>query len=348
MRLSYTAISTYLQCPLKYYYRYVEKRPSPPTPALSFGKSVHEALRWLYDVPAAEPHSRSELLDFLDECWLKEGYTSSEERLRYFLHARSVLDLYYRNNIVEGEPFRMPVALEHKFFLDLGFCELTGVIDRMDQLPDGTFEILDYKTNRRLPPAKRLYADLQLPIYTAAAQKVWEVEVSTATFYYLVINHKHSVHIGAHRLEEALSEVERVASAIGNEDFGPCRNNLCPWCEFVSDCPVWEGRVPPKKKASWTPPLSIEEIVDEVLLMRRQVEDMRARIEQKLAGIEALSRTVESYLKERGARCVSGRTGSARFDGEGGLVFEPCDADLANVLPAKPEKESPLEPEPQG
>ena len=319
MRLSYSGISSYLDCPLKYYYSYVEKRRTSDTPALAFGKSVHEALRWLYDVKTPDPHTSNELLDYLDECWLKEGYASTEERLRYFLHARSVLDLFYRNNIVEGEPVDMPFALEHKFLVDLGFCELSGVIDRMDKLPDGTFEILDYKTNRRLPPAKRLARDLQLPLYTVAAGKVWEVDVSRATFYYLVLNHRHSVHVGPDRVEEALLEVQKVAEAVSREEFDPCRNNLCPWCDFISDCPVWEGRPLPQKKASWTPPLSIEEIVDEVVVMQRQVEEHRARIEQKLAGIASLSKVVETYLKDRDAERVNGRFGAAALSGEGSL-----------------------------
>jgi CRISPR/Cas system-associated exonuclease Cas4 (RecB family) len=326
MKLSYSAISSYLDCPLKYYFSYVEKRPTPDTPALAFGKSVHEALRWLYDVKTPEPHTASELLDYLDECWLKEGYSSPEERLRYFLHARSVLDLYYRNNIVEGEALEMPVALEHKFLIDLGFCELSGVIDRMDRLPDGTFEIMDYKTNRRMPPAKKLARDLQLPLYTAAAEKIWEVEVSRATFYYLVLNHTHSVHVGRERVDEALDEVRNVAAAVSDERFDPCKNNLCPWCDFIRDCPVWEGRSLPEKKASWTPPLSIEEIVDEVVVMQRQVEEHRTRIEQKLAGIDALSKAVGSFLRDRGAERVSGRCGTARLDDEGTLEIGKTDA----------------------
>jgi RecB family exonuclease len=319
MKLSYSAISSYLDCPLKYYYSYVERRPTPDTPALAFGKSVHEALRWLYDVKTPEPHTRNELIDYLDECWLKEGYSSPEERLRYFLHARSVLDLYYRNNIVEGEALEMPVALEHKFLIDLDFCELSGVIDRMDRLPDGTFEILDYKTNRRLPPAKKLARDLQLPLYTASAEKIWQVEVSRATFYYLVLNHRHSVHVGLERVEEALDEVRKVAEAVSRERFDPCRNNLCPWCDFIPDCPVWEGRSLPEKKSSWTTPLSIEEIVDEVVVMQRQVEEHRARIEQKLAGIDALSKTVDTYLRDHRAQRVCGRCGTARLDDDGTL-----------------------------
>ncbi len=323
MRISYSAVSSYQECPLKYYYRYVEKRPTPETPALAFGKSVHEALRWLYDTPTPGPRSSEELLDYLDECWIREGYASADERLRYFLHARSVLDLYYRNNIVEGEPCQMPAALEHKFLIDLGTFELSGVIDRLDRADDGSFEIIDYKTNRRLPPAKKLTTDLQLPLYTAAAEKIWDAEVARATFHYLVLNHKHSVRVGPQRVQEALLEVERVVNEIAEERFDPCRNNLCPWCEFIKDCPVWEGRELPKKKASWTPPLSIEEIVDEVVLMNRQVEERRASIETKLSGIEALSKSVETYLKDHNVEKVAGRTGTACLDEDGSVCFNP-------------------------
>jgi RecB family exonuclease len=45
---------------------------------------------------------------------------------------------------------------------------LIGKIDRVDQLPDGIIEIIDYKTGKK-PAAKELENDLQLAIYALAA-----------------------------------------------------------------------------------------------------------------------------------------------------------------------------------
>ena len=55
MKISYSAISSYQTCPLAYKFQYVDRLPTAPSPALSFGQSLHEVLRWFYDVPTEDP-----------------------------------------------------------------------------------------------------------------------------------------------------------------------------------------------------------------------------------------------------------------------------------------------------
>ena len=42
--LSVSQMKTYLICPLKYFYRYVQRLPAPKSPELSLGIAVHSAL----------------------------------------------------------------------------------------------------------------------------------------------------------------------------------------------------------------------------------------------------------------------------------------------------------------
>lgn len=319
MALSYSAISTYQTCPHQYRLKYVEKRPSLPSAALSFGSSLHEALRWFYDVPTPDPHSLEELLDYLEKCWIPEGFCSPEEDARYFYHARSTLALFYRNNI---EDFRVPAALEQRFNIDVGVCQLSGIIDRLDKDEAGGFEIIDYKTNRRLPPAKRLHEDLQLPIYHMAAEKIWEVTPDQVTFYYLLPNHRHSFHITPERLQQALARIEEVACGISEESFDPSQNPLCPWCDYVDACPLWEsGRKPEKRRSSAGPPgIEVGEAVDELLATERRVSQMLSRM-------EALKGMVGSYLDEHGVATVGGSRGVACVDEDGNLTWREADAD---------------------
>lgn len=149
IRLSYTSINTYEQCPLQYRYRYIERLEWEPKPALSFGSSLHEALEWFYSVKTPHPPELAELLSRLSSVWVKEGYSDEAEEGRYYEHAQEVLTTFYRANVGR---FRMPVAVEKYFELELDGFVLTGKIDRMDRHDDGSYEILDYKTNRKLPP----------------------------------------------------------------------------------------------------------------------------------------------------------------------------------------------------
>ena len=314
MKISYSAISSYQNCPLAYKFQYVDKLPTAPSPALSFGQSLHEVLRWFYDVPTEDPYPLQELIDRLETCWVSEGYSSPEEEARYFLQARSALELFYRNI---GD-FRMPAALEHRFLIDLGFCYLSGVIDRLDKDPEAGFEIVDYKTNRRLPPAKRLYNDLQLPIYHIAVERIWEVSPEKVTFHYLLINHRHSMVITPERAEGALAEIRRVVGCIESDAFEPEKNPLCPWCDYIEICPVWEGKAIPQKTTR-SPALEIGEAVDEILLSERKVA-------RSLARIEGLKSVVSSYLEEHGIDKVGGSRGVAFIGEDGSLSWREGDS----------------------
>lgn len=313
MRLSYSAINTYLNCPLRYRFTYVEGRERLPAPALSFGGSVHAALEWLYSVPTPDPPPLADLLAHLESCWQSEGYESPGEEARYYLQARSTLELYYRNHVANNPSgFQVPAALEHKFAVDLGFCELSGVIDRMDRDDaSGGFEIIDYKTNRRLPPARRLREDLQLPLYQVAVGRIWEAPVSRVTFHYLMMDHRASFFISPEREAEALEKVRDVAGRIERAEFEPRGNNLCPWCDFTSECPVTAAR-PVHRRRPEPPPLDVGQAVDEIIRVR-------GRVSSGLSLLEGLEMHVSSYLASRGLETVGGSLGCAFIDEQGCL-----------------------------
>ncbi|MBU1670901.1 MAG: PD-(D/E)XK nuclease family protein [Actinobacteria bacterium] len=316
MKLSYSQISCYKTCPMQYRLRYVEGRETPPNASLSFGKSVHAALEWLYSVPTPHPATLEELTDYLEECWIPEGFASPEEEARYFFQARSTLELYYRRNVLEtDEPFRIPAGLEHKFRVDLGFCALSGVIDRLDRSPEGAFEIIDYKTNRRLPPISRLRQDLQLPIYQIAAKKIWDVPVARVTFHYLIHDQKVSFIISPERESEALSEIERVSGCIDRCEFDPEKNNLCPWCDFLDECALMRG-TPSRKGSVAAPPLEIGQAVDEYITATHRLENATTRL-------DGLRSIITSYLESGQALHVSGSLGTASLEENGVLLIEP-------------------------
>jgi DNA helicase-2/ATP-dependent DNA helicase PcrA len=318
LKLSYSQISSYKTCPLQYRFRYVEGREIPPNASLSFGKSVHAALEWLYSVPTPHPATLEELVDCLEECWISEGFESPEEEARYFYQARSTLELYYRRNVLEtDEPFRIPAGLEQRFSVDLGFCTLSGVIDRLDRNPEGAFEIIDYKTNRRLPPISRLRQDLQLPIYQIAARKIWDVPVARVTFHYLIHDQKVSFIISPERESEALAEIERVAGCIDRLEFEPSKNNLCPWCDFLEECSLMRG-TPSRKGSVAPPPLEIGQAVDEYIATTRRLENVGTRL-------EGLRSMITSYLESGKASRVSGNLGVVALGDDGILCLEEGD-----------------------
>jgi len=239
MKLSYSSISDYLNCPLKYKFRYVDRLPTKKTPALSFGSSLHEALAFLFNVKTPDPPSLDTVLNELKNKWLSDGYSSAAEEKQYFAHGRQVISKFYETNIADFKP---PVALEHKFILPIGNFTLTGIIDRLDKVGEGHFEVIDYKTNRKLPPQTAIDKDLQLSIYHYATKQIWGFEPKAVSLYFLLPNHKMSSVRSDVQITETLDIIKKVASRIEEQRFEPTQNNLCPWCDFQPYCPYFSHK----------------------------------------------------------------------------------------------------------
>jgi RecB family exonuclease len=235
LRLSYSAISAYEKCPLSYRFQYIDRLEIAPSPYLSFGRSLHEALQWFYSRKVPEPPSLDELLLELDACWESDGYCEPGQEDSFRRHAREVLTAYYQKNIAA---YRLPLGLEERFEVRMDGYVLSGVIDRIDRREDGTYEIIDYKTNRKLPEIRRLREDLQLPIYQMACRETWGVSPSKLTFYYLIPNQKYSTKPrDAEGLAQVRERLDHAAEFITAREFPATPNPLCPWCSFQEACP---------------------------------------------------------------------------------------------------------------
>src|SRR5207244_7169225 len=115
--------------------------------------------------------------------WRTDGYRAPGEERRYRDHAWQVLSEYHR---VNAESFRIPSTLEFRFTIEVEGVAMNGVIDRMDRIPGGGYEIIDYKTNRRLPAKALVDRDLQLSVYYLAAKEIWGIEPERLTLYFLL------------------------------------------------------------------------------------------------------------------------------------------------------------------
>ncbi|MFQ5574091.1 MAG: RecB family exonuclease [Terriglobia bacterium] len=240
MRLSYSAISTYQKCPLSYKFMYVDKLRIKRTPALSFGTSVHAALERFYDVSAPEPPTESELMDHLTGSWERDGYESTEQEQEYLEKGKTVLAAFYQANVSD---FRVPAAIEQSFTVTVGNHTVRGIIDRLDRLTSGGYEVIDYKTGAKPPPQSVIDRDLQLSIYDLAANELWDVEPAKLSLYYVVPGTKLSTTRDPGDRDRTRDLINEVASEIGRDlrsgRFKPKKNRLCAWCDFRDPCPLF-------------------------------------------------------------------------------------------------------------
>ncbi|HET9592307.1 MAG TPA: ATP-dependent DNA helicase, partial [Solirubrobacterales bacterium] len=183
LSLSASDLSLYLTCPLKYKFARVFGIPQEPTINQRFGILFHNVLERFHKEPPADESEGLRVLNRLfEQGWRRTGFRDSDDELQFRDRAKEALRLYWeRERLAEGEP----VWLEKKFDFKVGDHHVRGRVDRVDRLPDGDYELIDYKTGER-KSQEELADDLQLALYRMAAREAWGIEASTGSYYYVL------------------------------------------------------------------------------------------------------------------------------------------------------------------
>jgi DNA helicase II / ATP-dependent DNA helicase PcrA len=235
--LSASDIDTYRTCPLKYKFARVFRIPQEPTVHQRFGIMLHQVLERFH---AREDctGTLAELLGLLDAGWRRGGFGDSEEERQLRGKAASALTRYHAR--FQSEPAQ-PVWFERQFTFKLGPHLLRGRVDRVDRLPGGEYELIDYKTGRP-KSATQLADDVQLSLYAVGAREAWSLEASRQAYYYLLDDQKVTVPAEDRDRSEWIREVAReVAEGILSQGFEPTPSfAACSICDYRLVCPAAE------------------------------------------------------------------------------------------------------------
>jgi len=231
--LSYSQLSTFKTCPLQYKYRYIVRIPVPPSAALTFGDTIHRTVRAFYElVRKGDRPAESTLLRLMDQLWSSIGYGDKKYEEKMKKHGVELLKGFYKKGY---DPKIIPTALEEPFKIKITL-ELTlgGKIDRIDTLPDGTVEIIDYKTGQT-PKSRDVTKDEQLTVYalSAVGKKV------IVSFYFFEDQQKISATRTKEELEQAKKDIAEEAAEIERSNFAPTPGKYCDFCEFRLICEAW-------------------------------------------------------------------------------------------------------------
>src|SRR4051794_768132 len=233
--LSATDIETYRTCPLKYKFARVFRIPSEPTMNQRFGILVHQVLE-RYHGGSGEP-GLPELLGLLEAGWRRGGFGDSEEERQFRAKATQALVRYHdRFKEEDGEP----VWFERAFQFRLGPHLLRGRVDRVDRLPDGGYELIDYKTGRP-KTAAQLREDVQLSLYAVGARESWELDAASQSYYYVLDDEKVPVERSSEDRDWITETVFTVADGIQSQGFEPTPSwSACSMCDYRIACPAAE------------------------------------------------------------------------------------------------------------
>ena len=235
--LSASDIDTYRTCPLKYKFARVFRIPQEPTIHQRFGILVHQVLERFHASDVASG-TLPELLGLLDAGWRRGGFGESEEERQLRGKAAAALSRYHdRFQSEESEP----VWFERQFTFKLGPHLLRGRVDRVDRLPGGDYELIDYKTGRP-KSAAQLADDVQLSLYAVGAREAWSLDASRQAYYYLLDDQKVTVPADDEDRSDWIRGVAmEVAEGILSQGFEPTPSfAACSLCDYRLVCPAAE------------------------------------------------------------------------------------------------------------
>lgn len=224
MKISYSRLAEYAECPRRFFYRYVEERSLPkPSEDLILGTVFHKLLNFIFS-PSLLPPSQEEIEAHLRS--LLSGKLEAERLEEALFMGRKVIA-----NLLEEDKTNL-LAIEYNFSLSLGRHTITGRMDRVDRHNNGEIEIIEYK----LHGGSKEKLDLQLILYHLAAEEIWHPPRILLSVVSFLDNKREQFLLTTQEIIEGRERIINLASGIEREDFAPLRGGHCLQCPFAEVC----------------------------------------------------------------------------------------------------------------
>jgi DNA helicase-2/ATP-dependent DNA helicase PcrA len=241
-RLSASAVETYENCPLQFKFEREWKLAREVHAAMQYGAAMHRVLRTFYDsARLGRTKTDEELIQvFRDD----EGMSVIQDEYQRSLYLKQG-EQQLRDFLAGTRSTTAPDVLhtEEWFEVQIAGTKVAGRIDRIDRSPDGSVNIVDYKTGKGRSQ-EDADESLQLSIYAMAADEKWGYRVGSLVFHNLEGNVPVFSKRTEFQLEEARQRVRNVARGIAEGNFKPKPDFYCNFCAFRGLCPAREKRVP--------------------------------------------------------------------------------------------------------
>lgn len=261
--LSPSRAADFKSCPLLYRFRCIDRLPEASSRAAVRGTLVHAVLEALFDLPPTERTLASARL-LLPAAWERlcaiepevtalfvadlglDGVAAAGDFATWMSSAAALLGNYFRLEDPTG--FEPQAREEYLEFVTDG-VRLRGIVDRLDELPDGAVRIVDYKTGFAPGESNEARALFQLKFYALLLWRTRGVVPRELRLVYLGDADTLSYEPDLEQLVRFESIVLALWSAIERalrtRDFPPSPGRVCAWCKHHAHCPTFGGTPPP-------------------------------------------------------------------------------------------------------
>jgi len=314
---SHSRLESFKSCPLKYKFNYIDKIKREEEGIEAFlGSRFHKVMEKIYKELRFRKYSLGELLDFYEDDWNKKYHdkiviADKERKAKDYKEiGKKFIEEYYKRY----DPFNQGKVLGIERWVivnldDKGKYKLRGIIDRLDQVKDRTYEIHDYKTSKSLPEQSEMDEDRQLALYQIGIQNSWNgVDQVELVWHYVAFDKE----IRSKRTEEELDELKKesidlIKKIESTREFLPNESRLCGWCYYQDICPLYKhkymiGNLPANKYLKD----SGVKLVNKFAKLDDKKKGYQTKIEEIDEELEEIKEAVIKYAGNIGVEVVMG------------------------------------------
>ncbi|MFM8702713.1 MAG: RecB family exonuclease [Planctomycetia bacterium] len=253
--ISWSALSTFRTCPLKYKFRYVDGLPEESvSSALVFGTGIHTAVEQHYQaILSGDPKPDLDALLFAyRSAWLPHDpdaieFGSTETRASRDALATRMLTAFVASPAASVQGRVLGVEEESRGMLVEGMPDLYGRVDLLTEDAD-RLVITDIKTSRSKWSQEQVEdSGEQLLLYSHLASEIAPGKKVQTRFLVLTKTkepqiEEHTREVEPAAVKRTLAGVERVWRAIESGVFYPAPSTMsCSSCGYRVACRAWQG-----------------------------------------------------------------------------------------------------------
>jgi len=248
-QVSASRLTLFLQCRLKFFFRYVAGLTKPKSAALHVGGTVHAVLKsWNKARWKSQPLTLKELHNEFSKAWTDAGgepvqWGPGEEDDEKAIGWRLV-ETYIRESNIPANV--KPDAVEVPVEADLhahGLPTLVGVLDLVQ-----AGKIVDYKTSSTTPNAEKVAhtTEVQTSAYAVLYRDATGRRETGIELHHLVKLKNPKLVITAlepmsdHQQTRLFHLMEAYVDGLERRDFVPSPGLQCAACEFFNECRAWK------------------------------------------------------------------------------------------------------------
>lgn len=290
--LRQSMISSYLQCPDKFYDTY-ENGYSEDTIYTKMGTAIHGVMEDYYTEGNTET-----VPELFNKWWANHG----PDQLELYEEWKGLVTSYFEH--LAELPNPNILALELEFKTQIGGIPVSGTIDRIDRVNENTVMIIDYKSNQMPYTPAELKESIQLKFYSLALMTpelhavLGEYENIVCAYDMLRTGKRQYVTYTKQELETYREWLLIIwARMLSGKERKPKLNKYCSHCQKRHKCTAYLEMLESPTSVVATDDIDMDKMAEDL----DKLKQSKKMIEARIAEIEAI---VKNKIIESGGPTI--------------------------------------------